>query len=100
MAQQDLTAGPQGLTRTEAKRPVRAPPHFSAAIPIARCCSRTLSLTLGNDLLVTGSGGGVSARRRSKRLLTSPRKRRFSAARSFICITAGTLRPPKRLRQR
>jgi hypothetical protein len=26
----------QGLTRTDAKRPVKAPPHFSAAISTAR----------------------------------------------------------------
>jgi hypothetical protein len=69
-----------GLTRTEAKRPVRAPPHFSAAMPMARCCSRSFSRAGGAvPVPAFGSGEAFSAgtRRRSRRSLTSPRKRKF-----------------------
>jgi len=51
----------------------------------------------------TADGGGPfspGSRKRSNRLLTKPRSRKFSAASSFIFMTAGALRPPKRRRQR
>src|SRR5258707_9495465 len=92
----------QGLTRSEAKRPVSAPPHFFAALRMACCCLRSLSSP--DEGIVSAAGGGnrfsAVSRKRSNRLLTRPRSRVFSAARSFMFMTAGALRPPKRRRHR